>query len=419
MLRRQLPVLSPLTPGDVGRALRRRLRRGGSARAELAALLRDEFDATSVTLFASGTQALQVAIRTAAGRGGGASDRSAAPDAREGPVALPAFCCYDVVTAAVGAGVRTTFYDLDPDTLGPDLESLERTLEEGARAAVIAPLYGLPVDWDAVEAVASSHGALLIEDAAQAAGARWKGRPVGSLGPLSVLSFGRGKGWTGGGGGALLDRRRSEDRTIAERRTPTDVRTTADEPSPEEASATADLRTLGVALAQAVLGRPSLYGLPASLPWLHLGETRYRPPTPPAPMPEAAAALALETHDRLEGELEVRRRNARWFLERLGGDENPAVRVLRGAPEGEPGYLRLPARTMRTSNSGLGRALESVGIARSYPRILPDLPVVRAAANAPPHDVPGARTLATDLITLPTHSNVTPDDREAVLEALI
>ncbi len=108
-------------------------------------------------------------------------------------MALPAFTCYDIASAAVGAGVRVALYDVDPDTLGPDPASLERVLAAGAGAVVAGPLYGVPLEWDALRALADRHGALLIEDAAQGHGASWRGRPLGSLGDLSVLSFGRGK----------------------------------------------------------------------------------------------------------------------------------------------------------------------------------------------------------------------------------
>jgi hypothetical protein len=82
------------------------------------------------------------------------------------------------------------------------LQSLERLLQRGARVVVVASLYGFPVDWDAVAGVLAPYGAIAIEDAAQGDHAAWRGRPLGSVGPISVLSFGRGKGWTGGGGGA-------------------------------------------------------------------------------------------------------------------------------------------------------------------------------------------------------------------------
>src|SRR5207247_11224127 len=112
----------------------------------------------------------------------------------------------DVATAAVAVNARIALYDGHPATLAPDLASLTATLAEGARIVVVAPLYGMPVDWDAVEQCVAEFGALAIEDAAQGHGACWRGRPLGGLARPSVLSFSRGRGWTAGRGGALLVR---------------------------------------------------------------------------------------------------------------------------------------------------------------------------------------------------------------------
>src|SRR3989442_356539 len=192
MLRRQPPAYSPVSLSALWSATLHGLRLAPDTRANLIALLECEYAADHVILLGSGTQALQIALRLAMSRVGDPS------------VALPAFTCFDVASAAVGASARLRFYDVEPSTLAPDLESLERVLERGTRVVVVTPLYGLPVDWDTIDALAVRHGAIVIEDAAQGHHARWRGRPLGSLGSLSVLSFGRGKGLTGGAGGAPL-----------------------------------------------------------------------------------------------------------------------------------------------------------------------------------------------------------------------
>ena len=217
-------------------------------------MLRREYSADEVLLCGSGTQGLQLAIQCARDEIG-----------RQVAVALPAFSCFDVASAAIGAGGPVILYDLDPPSLSPDLESLDRALAAGARIVVVAPLYGVPVDWDAVEDLASTYGAMLIEDAAQGHGATHRRRPLGSLGEISTLSFGRGKGWTGGSGGAVLFRRgRRAARTVGL----------------SGSGAGSSLKTAMVLAAQWALGRPSVYGLPRRLP-LELGETVYHEPRAP------------------------------------------------------------------------------------------------------------------------------------------
>ncbi|MDQ3556896.1 MAG: DegT/DnrJ/EryC1/StrS family aminotransferase, partial [Gemmatimonadota bacterium] len=157
-LRHQLAVYSPLPLAALSGAVSETLR-GADGRARLRDLLRQEFAADEVLLCGSGTEALQLAIRAAAEQVGGAP-----------PVAIPAFSCFDVAAAAVATGAPLALYDVDPQTLAPDPASLERALEGGARVVVASPLYGVPIDWEAVDGLAAFHGAVVIEDAAQGHG---------------------------------------------------------------------------------------------------------------------------------------------------------------------------------------------------------------------------------------------------------
>ena len=380
-LRRQPPAWSPLSLGALAGAV---AGAGGDARAELATVLRERFAAERVLLCGSGTQALQLAISAARAWLG---DPTAA-------VALPAFSCFDVASAAVGAGGPVALYDLDPQTLSPDPDSLERVAAAGARVVVAAALYGHPVAWDQVQAIAARHGAIVIEDAAQGHGAAWRGRPLGSLGRLSVLSFGRGKGWTGGAGGALLVR----DAGI-------------DLPELPDASLPRSARVVAASAAQWALARPWLYAAPSALPGLRLGETVYHPPAVPHAMPAAAAALALGTRAASDAEAEVRRRNAAALL--AAPADSAVVRPIHPVEDAEPGYLRLPVRIRHPSFAP--GAAGALGVLRSYPHPLAQLPAVAARLGAPGRGWPGADELASTLFTLPTHSRLTPGDLRAIV----
>jgi perosamine synthetase len=386
--RHQLPVHSPLPMGAVLPAVAAWLRPGADPRLRLAEELRAHYGANACVPCGSGTQALQLALRLAL--------RGVESDAR---VALPAFSCYDLAAAAVHAGQPVLLYDLDPDTLAPDPDALERTLRAGARVVVAAPLYGMPLDWQALRTQCDAHGALLIEDAAQGAGADWQGRPLGAWGDLSVLSFGRGKGWTGGRGGALLLRGGFADALM--------------EAQPAPGGAHAEASALAGAAAQNLLGRPALYGVPMSIPWLRLGETVYHPPRPVVTLPRAAAAMLLATRGAAEREAGARRHNAAVLL--AGLEPRQGVRTVQPLPGGEPGYLRLPLRL----DAGLagfadpGAALR-LGIAPSYPQPLSALPPLRTLL-ADRTDLPGSLELARTLITLPTHSLLTRGERAEVL----
>jgi dTDP-4-amino-4,6-dideoxygalactose transaminase len=346
------------------------------------------YGADHAVLCGSGTQALTLALRHVTPRGARTL------------VALPAYACYDLVSAAVGAEARVVFYDVDPATLGPEPGSLQEVCALGPDAVVVAPLFGIPVDWDRVTTLVRPCGAVLIEDAAQGLGAEWNGRPVGSWGDMSVLSFGRGKGWTGGVGGALL------------------LRGTGEVPSPRGAArSTTDVAVR--AAVQWLLGRPETYWIPAALPWLHLGETNYHPPVDPAPIPGLAAALILAHEEVAWAEVPRRRANAALLEERIGAlSRGLGIRTVRPCPGGVAGYLRFPVLTP-SGTAGLavpGRA-RALGIMSGYPMALSELPEARPLI-APGPPITHAEQIARQLITLPTHSKVSEADATRALEAL-
>jgi perosamine synthetase len=374
--RRQLPVSSPLTAGALGTAVAQAAGRRNETLAELARALETRFGAHAIALTDSGTSGLVLAMRMAAPAGG--------------TVALPGYACVDLLTAARGAGVRVRFYDVVPETLSPDLDSVQAALARGADAIVVAHLYGYPADLPGVRALADAHGATVIEDAAQQAGGSLAGTRLGAFGPLSVLSFGRGKGTTGGRGGALMAR----DDAWADR----------------VASARLGLPPAGWgdlwrAAAQWAVGRPSLYGIPASIPVLRLGETVYHPPHEPASLSIAAARLVITALARADADRTARAAVADRLRVAVHGGVQ-AVRPLGGAISGE---LRLPVLA-----SAARDGMASSGVVRSYPRPLDTEPEAAGLVWQGEPPCLGAREVCATLWTLPTHAMVTERDIRAI-----
>jgi hypothetical protein len=225
------------------------------------------YDVDAALLLDSGTSALRLAIESLV----------TAPSSRV-RVALPAYGCYDLATAAIGARADVSFYDLDPVTLGPDWASFGAVLSAGVDAVVLVHQYGVPVDLARACTLAEAHGTLVIEDAAQGAGAWWQYRRLGAWGDLGVLSFGRGKGMTAGGGGALL---------AADAR----GRDLLDRCRSRVAPGRPGFASWARLAAQALLSHPMVYGIPARTPGLALGETPYHPPWPPRAIDSAEAGV--------------------------------------------------------------------------------------------------------------------------------
>ena len=391
MIRRQLPAFSPLPLGALIRSMGPSR---GRAEAVLRRTIRARFAVEDVLLCGSGTQALQLALEVARNRTHRDNDL----------VALPAFTCYDVASAAIGAKVRVVFYDVDPESLAPDLESLAQALQRGPAAVVIAPLYGYQPDWDTLRALTTQHDVMLVEDAAQSFGARWRGRSVGGLGDLSILSFGRGKGWTAVSGGALLGPGR-------------DLAPLSAALPPPTSTVLGVAGTLFRGLLQWGLGRPVLYGVPSMMPGLSLGETVFHPPVAPCALGPGSVCLALETAEAAELEAEARRARAEALTDRLNREAATGFRVPQPDSRSEAGSLRLPVLAPRQARTRVLAEGRPLGIMPSYPRPLPELRELesRITGEGP---YPGAEALAETLVTVPTHSLVSRRDIDRIVALL-
>jgi dTDP-4-amino-4,6-dideoxygalactose transaminase len=111
------------------------------------------------------------------------------------------------------AGAKPVAVEPDALTYNLDPSRIEAAISPRTRAIIPVHLYGQPADMDPIMAIAERHGLVVIEDAAQAQGARYKGRRVGSLGHAAATSFYPGKNLGAlGDGGAVLTR----DAAIAE-----------------------------------------------------------------------------------------------------------------------------------------------------------------------------------------------------------
>jgi len=380
--RRQLPAYSPLPVRAVVAGAAGLFSGPGAARASLVAQLARRCAADEVLLTDGGTGALTLAIRGALAEAPGEA------------VALPAYGCYDLATAADGAAAPVLLYDIEPTTLAPDPASLRAALAQGARALVVAHWYGVPADPEPVHRAATAAGAILIEDAAQGAGAAWRGRPLGSFGDLTVLSFGRGKGDTSGRGGALLARGPAGAAAFARARG-------------FVGRGRRGVKEVVQLAAQWLLGRPALYAVPSALPFLHLGETAYHPAAPVRAMSRAATRTLAVTLPLGEREAATRRANANRMLTRAGRGLTP----IPAPPGGDCGFLRLPF----LADAGAGaaarsRAARALGIMPGYPLALCDLPGFGERVVNRAEAFPGARALAERLVTAPTHGLLSGGD---------
>jgi len=139
----------------------------------------------------TGTSALHLAL-LAAGIGPG-----------DEVITVP-FTFVATVAAIYYTGATPVFVDINPRTFTIDVEAIEGAITERTKAILPVHLYGQPADMDPILDIAKRHGLIVIEDAAQAHGAEYKGKRVGSIGDMGCFSFYPGKNLGAYGEGGMV-----------------------------------------------------------------------------------------------------------------------------------------------------------------------------------------------------------------------
>jgi dTDP-4-amino-4,6-dideoxygalactose transaminase len=319
--------------------------------------------------------------------------RKVANDPRRDEVLVPAYTCYSVPASIARAGLKFRLVDVDPRTLGMDPQALAKADFSRALAVVTSNLYGIPNDLPAIEGIAQARGVFMVDDSAQSFGARVGGRAVGAFGDAGLYSFDKGKVICTIQGGAIVCRDERVARAIG----------SAIDALPASTLAETFGNCLKLPIYSVCL-RPALYGAIRSMPFLGLGRTMYEERYPIATLSAPQMGVAIELLRRLEGIAADRRENAaklRAALDGMRGIELPAL-----APDAEPAWVRFPMRvTDASQRDAVVAAIDAAGIGAtvSYPLALCDVPEVASRLRTP-GPMPGARLLASQIVTLPTHA---------------
>jgi perosamine synthetase len=122
-------------------------------------------------------------------------------------VIIPTFTMIATANAVTYLGARPVLVDSEPCTWNMDMNQVEAAITPRTRAIIPVHTYGHPVDMDTLMHIADKHGLFVLEDAAEAHGAHYQGRPVGSLGDAAAFSFYGNKIITTGEGGMVTTNR--------------------------------------------------------------------------------------------------------------------------------------------------------------------------------------------------------------------
>jgi dTDP-4-amino-4,6-dideoxygalactose transaminase len=289
-------------------------------------------------------------------------------------VVVPAFTFFATAGAVWNAGLKPVFADIDPVTFNMRASDIERALTRRTRAIIVVHLFGQMAEMEPILALAERHGLAVIEDAAQAFGARrllqdeW--RHAGTLGTVGSFSFFPTKNLGGFGDGGLMT---TDDDTLAER-----------------------LRMLRVH-GGVQMYHHEMVGTNSRLDAL-----------------QAAVLSAKLPH--LDGWAEGRRRNAAWYDERLAA--LPGVTTPVALPESHHVYHQYTLRAER--RDALKHWLDGRGIGHGiyYPLGL-HLQECFAELHYRRGDLPETERACGEVISLPVYPELSEGQREEVAAALV
>jgi dTDP-4-amino-4,6-dideoxygalactose transaminase len=190
----QIPFTKPYLRGDEGDAVAATIATGwvsqGPRVQEFEAAFAARVGAPDAVATTNCTTALQLALYVS---GVGPGDE----------VIVPSMSFIATANAVWQNGATPVFADVDPRTYNLDPAAVEQAITPRTKAIMPVHQLGLPADMDPFLALAEAHGLALVEDAACAIGARYKSRPIGSLGPLACFSLHPRKVITTGEGGMI------------------------------------------------------------------------------------------------------------------------------------------------------------------------------------------------------------------------
>lgn len=285
-------------------------------------------------------------------------------------VIVPALTYVATANAVTYCGATPVFADCDPETWNITAETVRPLLSPRTRAVVVVHLYGNPVDMDPLEEIAEAHGLALVEDAAEAHGATYRGRRVGALGDIATLSFYGNKLMTTGEGGMVLT---NDDALAGQARL---------------------LRGQGMD--------------PERRYWFPVVGYNYR-------LTNIQCAIGLGQFEKLGQVIADRRRLARLYRDAFDGVVG--VRFQTPEPAGEAvDWLVSVAFTDEACRDAVARALADAGIeTRPVFPPLHMLPPYRAG----PSSCPVAERLGASGLSLPTGPHVTVGDIDRIRDVLI
>jgi perosamine synthetase len=276
---------------------------------------------------------------------------------------------------ALYVGAAPVFADVDPRTLNLDPAAVEAAVTERTRAVVAVDIFGYPCELDPLRELCERHGLVLVEDACEALGAEYRGRPLGSHGHLAVFAFYPNKQMTTGEGGMVVTGSAEEWRLL---------KSLSNQGRAEDAG-WLDHERLGF---------------------------NYR-------LSDLAAALGVAQLEKLDLLLELRARAAARYAELLAGVGGAEPLAADDADHKRSWFVYPVRLDAELDRDRIVRELRDAGVATKV--YLPSIhlqPYMRERFGFREGMFPVSEEASRRLLSLPFHSGIEPEDQDRVVEAL-
>ncbi len=358
--------------------------------------LKEYFQAEFCYLLSSGKAALSITLEAL---------NKIYPERDE--VLIPAFTCYSVPSAISRAGLKVRLCDVDPVTLDFNYDHLRDKLENDRLLCVISThLFGKPADIKRLEKMIVDPEISIIEDAAQAFGARYKGKNLGTTGDVGIFSLGRGKAFSTVEGGVIITNRKDVAEQVEKifSRQP-------------EYNFIECLTLIFYALALKCLLHPNLYWVPKLLPFLRLGETIYDPHFKIRRISSVQAGFTRDWQRRIESMRNERNNKSRIWIKffETHGLQNQCI-----DQDGLSDLIRFPLRLTipEVRKSLLAESeVNGLGVSSTYPDSVASIRELREKfVNK---SFPVAEQCAKQLLTLPIHSMIQDKDIKKIQQLIL
>ncbi len=383
------PTAAPLKMTDIVNGLRG-LIKPERCRQDLQQELRDYFSVKHVYLLSSGKAALTVILLAL---------KALSPNRRR--VVIPAYTCFSVPSAIVKTGLDVALCDMNPARYDYDYQYMHDAVDRNTLCVISGNLFGIPSDVSKIIEICRERGAYVVEDAAQAMGCTYNERLIGTIADVGFYSLGRGKNITCGAGGIIVTN--SDDIAMAIDKIYAKI---------EESRFVEDAAEFIKAIFMAFFIHPSLYWLPAGLPFLRLGETKFYRDFPVKRLSAIKAGMMRYWRDRLGEYNRTRTENAEYYDNALKTCGIAHDKLQQGGVTAIKASLRFPVlagdREMRDHiiSYASGRGL---GISRMYPTPINMIEEIKESFVGLTY--PAAAAIADCLFTVPIHPLLREKDR--------